>query len=66
MVTEFPAGTSQQANQFRLLLGFLMALLVAGWTIAWHDGILSDPDSWWHIKAGRDIWTVKAGAIIPH
>ena len=57
MVTEFPAGTSQQANQFRLLLGFLMALLVAGWTIAWHDGILSDPDSWWHIKAGRDIWT---------
>ncbi|MGQ0483952.1 MAG: hypothetical protein ACT4SY_01155 [Hyphomicrobiales bacterium] len=43
------------ARRFKLMLGLFLAILAGALFIYQRDGLLSDPDSWWHIKAGSDI-----------
>ena len=50
-----PAAGELAARRFKLLLGLFLAILAGALFAYRHDGLLSDPDSWWHIKSGSDI-----------
>lgn len=50
-----PAAGDLAVRRFKLLLGLFLAILAGALFAYRHDGLLSDPDSWWHIKSGSDI-----------
>jgi len=43
------------SRRFQILLGLLIAILAGALYAYRHDGLLGDPDSWWHIKSGADM-----------
>lgn len=43
------------ARRFKVMLGLFLAILAGALFVYRHEGALSDPDSWWHIKSGFDI-----------
>lgn len=43
------------AWRFKTFLGLLFAVIFAGKFAYFYDGVLADPDSWWHVKSGLDI-----------
>lgn len=42
--------------KFSIALGLLVTLLCALLLFFWRASLLDDPDIWWHIKVGADIW----------
>ncbi len=50
-----PATGELAARRLKVLLGLFLAILAGALFAYRHDGALSDPDSWWHIKSGSDI-----------
>lgn len=50
----------REAGGFRLVLGVLIALVAGGMLLVRSQNLLGDPDSWWHIKVGSDIWHNRA------
>jgi hypothetical protein len=47
----------QTAECYRRALGILLVTFAGGLLLAWAPSLLNDPDSWWHIRLGSDIWT---------
>ena len=41
--------------RFQIALGFVVVLVCACFAFS-EGGLLADPDTWWHIKSGSDIW----------
>jgi hypothetical protein len=42
--------------RFRIVFGLIVVLLCALWAVFFRQTMLEDPDTWWHIKTGTDIW----------
>lgn len=49
-------ASNREAEAFRRLLGVLIVLVVGGLLMVWSQNLLNDPDTWWHLKLGSDIW----------
>lgn len=49
------AAPASHSYRYAFLLGVLMAIMLGGSYIHDHGRLLGDPDSFWHIKLGRDI-----------
>ena len=50
-----PVTGDLAARRFKVMLGLFLAILAGALFVYRHEGALSDPDSWWHIKSGFDI-----------
>ena len=54
------ASDDRNARQVTLMLGALVCLVVGGLMVIWSGHVLSDPDIWWHIRFGADVWASRA------
>ncbi len=43
--------------RFQIVLGMAVVLVLAARMAFFSNGLLADPDTWWHIKAGADMWS---------
>lgn len=48
---------SDASEKFSSALGLLITLLCAVLLTYWRTSLLDDPDTWWHIVVGSDIWS---------
>lgn len=42
----------------------LAVILALGFCVFLATPVLNDPDSWWHIRVGRDIWQTKSFPVV--
>jgi hypothetical protein len=52
---QLAAKAGSPESRFRWFLGLLIILVCFGFSF-YQGGLLSDPDTWWHIRVGSDIW----------
>jgi hypothetical protein len=46
---------SSPETRFRIWMGLFVVLVSFGFSF-YQGGLLADPDTWWHIRVGSDIW----------
>lgn len=57
---DMPMTADRSAKRASLMLGALVTLVIGALLVVWAANVLSDPDIWWHIRLGADVWANRA------